>query len=149
MPKRLLHIIPTLDQGGAEKQLVLLASRLPRDEFDVRVCALTRGGPLEGPLHDAGIPLSVIGKSWKLDPVAYRRLKQEIRSAEADIVHTWLFAANSYGRQAALACNTPHLVAGERCADHWKKPASLLRATFLIESLRHRCQLFIKGYEEK
>ena len=28
MLKRLLHVIPTLDQGGAEKQLVLLASRL-------------------------------------------------------------------------------------------------------------------------
>ena len=103
MLKRLLHVIPTLDQGGAEKQLVLLASRLPRDEFDVRVCALTRGGPLEDVLHDAGIPLTVIGKSWKLDPVAYHRLKQEVRSARADIVHTWLFAANSYGRQAALA----------------------------------------------
>ncbi len=120
MLKRLLHVIPTLDQGGAEKQLVLLASRLPRDEFDVRVCALTRGGPLEDVLHDAGIPLTVIGKSWKLDPVAYHRLKQEVRSARADIVHTWLFAANSYGRQAALACKTPHLVAGERCADPWK-----------------------------
>jgi glycosyltransferase involved in cell wall biosynthesis len=35
-------------------------------------------------------------------------------------VHTWLFAANSYGRQAALAAGVKHIVAGERCVDPWK-----------------------------
>ena len=35
-------LIPTLDQSGAEKQLTLLATSLPRDEFDVQVIALTR-----------------------------------------------------------------------------------------------------------
>src|SRR5664280_2939352 len=47
MKKRILQIIPTLDRAGAEKQLCLLAEGLPRDEFEVHVCALTRGGPLE------------------------------------------------------------------------------------------------------
>ena len=46
MPIRILEIIPTLDRGGAEKQLSLLAAGLPRDRFEVHVCALTRGGPL-------------------------------------------------------------------------------------------------------
>ncbi len=50
MTRRILHIIPTLDRGGAEKQLVLLATRLPRDKFDVHVCTLTRSGPLSDPL---------------------------------------------------------------------------------------------------
>jgi glycosyltransferase involved in cell wall biosynthesis len=35
-------------------------------------------------------------------------------------VHTWLFAANSYGRQAAFAAGVKHVVAGERCVDPWK-----------------------------
>ena len=39
MTKRILEIIPTLDRAGAEKQLCLLAAGLPRDEFDVHVCA--------------------------------------------------------------------------------------------------------------
>ena len=51
---RLLLLIPTLDQSGAEKQLTLLATRLPRDEFDVHVVALTRGGPYEAVLREAG-----------------------------------------------------------------------------------------------
>ena len=36
------------------------------------------------------------------------------------LVQTWLFAANSYGRQAALQARVPRLVAGERCVDRWK-----------------------------
>jgi hypothetical protein len=35
MPHRILEIIPTLDRSGAEKQLLLLAANLPRDEFEV------------------------------------------------------------------------------------------------------------------
>jgi hypothetical protein len=73
MPHRILEIIPTLDRSGAEKQLSLLAAGLPRDEFEVHVCALTRGGPLEADLASAGVPTTVIGKRWKLDPAAFAR----------------------------------------------------------------------------
>jgi len=117
---RILHVIPTLDRGGAEKQLCLLAANLPRDEFDVRVAALTRGGPLQAELDRCDIPVTVIGKRWKIDPWAYWRLKRHIREVAPDVVHTWLFAANSYGRAAALAAGVKHVIASERCVDRWK-----------------------------
>lgn len=117
---RLLLIIPTLVRGGAEKQLTLLARGLPRDEFDVHVIVLTHSGPLEQSLRDAGIPVTVIGKRWKADPLAYFRLKRQIRELAPDIVHTWLFAANAYGRQAAIAAGVKHILGGERCVDPWK-----------------------------
>ena len=109
---RILQIIPTLVRGGAEKQLTLLARGLPRGEFDVHVAVLTRSGPLEALLREAQIPVTVIGKRWKLDPLAYGRLRRHIRSLKPDIVHTWLFAANSYGRQAAASAGVKHIVAG-------------------------------------
>lgn len=120
MTKRIVQIIPTLDQGGAEKQLALLATGLPRDRFDVHVCALTRLGPWESVLQDAGLPVECIGKQRKFDPSAYRRLKQYLTKRQPDLVHTWLFAANTYGRRAARATGRPKLVAGERCVDQWK-----------------------------
>lgn len=120
MTTRILQIIPTLDRGGAEKQLSLLSAGLPRDEFDVHVCALTRGGPLLGNLQSANIPVTIIGKKWKIDPAAMWRLKRHIRSLKPDIVHTWIFAANCYGRQAAFSARVKHVVAGERCVDPWK-----------------------------
>lgn len=120
MTTRVLEIIPTLDRGGAEKQLALLAAGLPREHFDVHVCALTRGGPLHDMLEAAEIPVHIIGKSWKVDPGAYFRLRHYIRKLAPDVVHTWLFAANSYGRQAARGAGVKHLIAGERCVDRWK-----------------------------
>lgn len=120
MPARVLHIIPSLDRSGAEKQLTLLAAHLPRDEFEVHVCALTRGGPLAAELRAAGVPVTVIGKRWKADPAAYWRLVKHVRAVAPVIVQTWLFAANSYGRAAALQAGAPRIVAGERCVDRWK-----------------------------
>jgi glycosyltransferase involved in cell wall biosynthesis len=122
---RLLHIIPTLVRGGAEKQLAILATGLPRSEFDVHVAVLTHSGPLEETLQHAGVPVTLIGKRWKVDPLAYWRLKALIRRLKPDIVHTWLFAANSYGRQAAIAAGVKHIVAGERCVDPWKSTLHL------------------------
>jgi glycosyltransferase involved in cell wall biosynthesis len=118
---RLLLIIPTLDRGGAEKQLTLLACGLAeRGDFDVHVCCLTHGGPWFAALAKAGVPVEIIGKKGKLDLSAYWKLKRHIQSLRPDIVHTWLFAANSYGRQAAIASGVKHIVAGERCVDRWK-----------------------------
>lgn len=121
MARRICLVIPTLDRNGAEKQLVTLALGLPRDRFDVHVCTLTRGGPLESRLADAGIPVEHIGKRWKIDPGAFLRLRRYFARVRPDIVHTWLFAANSYGRAAARQAGVPHILGGERCVDPWKR----------------------------
>lgn len=121
MTKRILYIIPTMDRGGAEKQLVLLAKGLPRDEFDVQVALLTRGGPREKDLLAAGVPVHRIDKKFKVDPLAYRRLSRLIAKLEPDLVQTWLFAANAYGRAAAFANGVPHVIGSERSVDPWKR----------------------------
>ena len=103
MTKRIALVIPTMDRGGAEKQLCLLAENLPRDQFDVHVMLLTRDGPRSQQLRDADIPVTVIGKRFKADPSAFFSLRRELRKLQPQIVHTWLFAANSFGRAAARA----------------------------------------------
>ena len=120
MTKRILQIIPTLDRCGAEKQMSLLARGLTPEGFDVHVCALTRGGPLRADLEEAGIPTTVIGKRWRIEPRAFWRLRRHVRRLRPDLIQTWLFAGNAYGRAAGIACGVPHLVAGERCIDPWK-----------------------------
>jgi len=117
---RILEIIPSLDQAGAEKQLALLATGLPRQEFDVHVCALTRTGPLAEVLRKHEVPVEEVHKRWKVDPSAYQRLRRIIQRLKPDLVHTWIFAANSYGRHAAFSAGVQHVLAGERCVDRWK-----------------------------
>lgn len=118
--RRVVLLIPTLDRSGAEKQLTLLATRLPNDEFDVSVIALTRGGPLADDLAAHQIPLTVIGKRSKLDPFSFWRLRSELVRQRPDILHTWLFAANAYGRLCAGALPKARIVVSERCVDSWK-----------------------------
>jgi glycosyltransferase involved in cell wall biosynthesis len=116
---RVSLLIPTLDRSGAEKQLTLLATGLPRDEFDVEVIALDRGGPYAETLRDADVPVTIIGKRGRFDPGALRRLRTHLRQRQPDILHTWLFAANAYGRMAVGRSRTK-VVVSERCVDSWK-----------------------------
>jgi glycosyltransferase involved in cell wall biosynthesis len=123
MTMRIAFVIPTMDRGGAEKQLCLLAERLPRDQFDVHVLVLTRDGPRSERLRRSGIPVSLIGKRFRADPSALLRLRRELKRIKPDVVHTWLFAANSFGRAAARMARVPRIMASERCVDPWKTGA--------------------------
>jgi glycosyltransferase involved in cell wall biosynthesis len=143
MTERILLLIPTLDRAGAEKQLCLLARGLPRDEFDVHVCALTRGGPLATDLASAGIPTAVIGKRWKLDAGAYCRLKRYIARLRPDLIHAWMFAANTYGFAAARACGVKNFIVGQRCVDPWKSRLQLA----LDRALARRCRWVVVNSE--
>jgi glycosyltransferase involved in cell wall biosynthesis len=122
---RLVLLIPTLDRSGAEKQLALLACGLPRDQFHVEVIALTRGGPYADVLAGHDIPVTILHKRSRLDLAALRRLKQMLHSRQPDILHTWLFAANSYGRLAIDRRSPTKVVVSERCVDTWKAPWQL------------------------
>jgi glycosyltransferase involved in cell wall biosynthesis len=117
---KVLQLIPTLDRSGAEKQMVLLAEGLPRDRFQVEVAALTRLGPLEAELNTAGVPVTAIGKRFKLDPIALANLARFLKSNAFDVVQTWIFAANTYGRVAARMAGVPVVVVAEMAVDLWK-----------------------------
>lgn len=117
---KLAFVIPTLDQSGAEKQLSLLATQLPPDEFDVHVFALTRGGYYENLLEKHDIPVTIVGKRWKFDPLAMRRLSKSLHAFQPDVVHAWLFAANAYTRIVGGRHPSWRTIISERCVDSWK-----------------------------
>jgi len=137
MSIRIVFVIPALEHTGAAKQLALLASRLPRDEFDVHVCALESGGPQKKLLDDAGVPVTVIGKRRACDPAALWRLGRVIKEIQPDIAHTWLFAGNTYGRWAARRNGVKHIIASERGVDRWKTWGHLAIDRFLARSTKH------------
>ncbi len=114
---RIVYVIATLDRGGSESQLVHLATRLDRARFDPLVVCLTRGGPLEPELARAGVTTVILHKRHKVDLPALARLTRLLRLFHPDLLHTWLFTANAYGRWAALRAGVAHLVASERSTD--------------------------------
>ncbi len=117
---RIAYVIPTLDQSGAERQLTLLATSLPRDKYDIRVIALQRGGPYLKVLQDASIDVRVLGKRFRCDLLTLFRLRRELRGFQPHIVQSFLFAANSYVRLPGVTPSTTKIVVSERCVDSWK-----------------------------
>jgi glycosyltransferase involved in cell wall biosynthesis len=117
---RIAYVIPTLDQSGAERQLTLLATSLPRENYLVRVIALQRGGPYLQTLTAAGIDVRILGKRFRFDPLTWYRLRQELKSFQPDIVQSYLFAANSYVRLPGITPPGSKIVVSERCVDSWK-----------------------------
>ena len=128
---KVLQLIPTLDRSGAEKQMVLLAKGLPRDRFAVEVAALTRLGPLKAELDAAGIPVTLIGKRHKVDPMALSRLIRFLKAKKFDVVQTWIYAADTYGRVAARRAKVPAVVTSEMAVDLWKGRTELAVDRFL------------------
>ena len=84
------------------------------------MAALTRLGPLEADLRGAGVPVTRIGKRHKADPFALLRLARWMRARRFDVVQTWIFAANTYGRLAARWARVPVVVTAEMAVDLWK-----------------------------
>lgn len=117
-------MVATFNVGGAEKQLLELASNLDRSRFEVKVIAF-RDGPLRAEFEERGVATEIVPKKWKIDPFLIPRLRRKIKQGNHDIVHTYMFTANTWGRISAmrwLAKGAPHLIAAERSIDNWKKP---------------------------
>jgi glycosyltransferase involved in cell wall biosynthesis len=113
-PLRLLHVIPTLGVGGTERQLVKLLPRLDPGRFRQTVCHYTACDSLEDRLEAAGIRTVFFDKQ-ALHPWTFlSRLRGVVREVRPDVVHTWLYSGNFWGRVAALSCGVRRLVASDR-----------------------------------
>ncbi len=129
MPSRIRVVLMTgtLERGGAEGQLVALARGLDASRFDVRVCGLTAGGPLETHLREAGIPVDVIGwqgfvRSRGLGVLAgltgllrvVLRLARYLRRHRPHVVQGQLFWAYVLGGLAAPLARVPVVIGCRR-----------------------------------
>ncbi|HZT79091.1 MAG TPA: glycosyltransferase [Gemmataceae bacterium] len=97
-----LHVIPSLDYGGAARQLVLLATGLPREQFACRVCVLGKAGPWAERLAAAAVPVRSLRRQRLLDLPFLRGLLEEVRQGPADVLHVWGLPALRWVAAAAL-----------------------------------------------
>ncbi|MBB3095108.1 glycosyltransferase involved in cell wall biosynthesis [Actinoplanes campanulatus] len=104
---RVLHVISTLEPGGAGQQLRLLVRRLP---YESEVVTLAPAGAADVP---DGVEVHRITTTRDHDPAAVRRLRQLMRAGRYDVVHTHLYRACVQGRIAARLAGVPHVVATE------------------------------------
>lgn len=107
-----MHVLPTLDSGGAERFVHDIAVRLPEKGFDPHVVSIVSSGPLE-PLFRQRIPLTVLNMRGPFGLTATRGLLQLMKRERPDIVHTHLFGADLWGRVAARLAGVPVVISTE------------------------------------
>jgi glycosyltransferase involved in cell wall biosynthesis len=112
--RKVLILIDTLRPGGAERSVVTLATSLPRDRFDVTVCATRRDpGPLVDELVAAGVRYETLGRSGRFDLLPFVRLVRLLRAERYDVLHAHKFGSNLWGSIFGRLSRTPVVVAHE------------------------------------
>ena len=81
-----LHLIDSLEAGGAERMAVNIANLLPRDRFQSHLCVTRRGGLLERAVA-AHVAMLRLGRRRTLDFSALMRLRAYIKQHGIRILH--------------------------------------------------------------
>ena len=117
---RILFLIDELDVGGTEQQLLELVKRLDRQRYEPVVCCF-RPGKVSKEIEAAGIRVITLEKRGKVDPFFVGRLVRMMRRERIDLLQTYLFTANTWGRLAARLAGVPIIVTSERNVDMWEE----------------------------
>lgn len=128
-----MHVTDTLDAGGAERVAVNLCNLLPRERFRAYLCTTRRDGSLADAVA-ADVGRLRLGRRWRFDAAAMRRLASFIKEHDIKILHAHGSALFVSGL-AAMLPPRPLLV----WHDHFGLPLET-RGTLLDRPLARRAR---------
>jgi glycosyltransferase involved in cell wall biosynthesis len=105
---KLIHLITSLDVGGAEMMLYRLLKHIDRGHFENQVICMIPPGAVREKIQALGIPvisLEMQSGSPSLD--ALFRMTRLLRGERPDILHTWMYHADLLGGLAGFLSGTP------------------------------------------
>ena len=105
---RILQLLATGGNGGAQESYSGLLLRLDRSAYEVRALSLSRGSAVQR-LRRLGLPVEVIDEAD--DEAAVHELAAYLRREEIDLLHAHMFRAEVVGARAAVAAGTPVVMA--------------------------------------
>lgn len=111
----IMFLITGLAYGGAETQLVNLATSLKKRGWEVRVVSMLPPQAFTEELKEAGIPLLTLNmRRGVADPRAVFRLVKMLREWRPQILTSFMFHANLLGRIAGRLAGVPIVVSSIR-----------------------------------
>lgn len=111
---KICYVIGQLSMDGAERQLYELVKGISKKSFLPIVISLNEGDYWGEEIRKLNIQLIEIPRKKNKEFTRLFRLIKLIKVIKPDIVHTYMFSANSYGRIAAILTGVPIIVAAER-----------------------------------
>jgi len=107
-PPRVVHVITSLEEGGAQSMLVKLLESSQEACGCARVVTLTDGGGVAARLAALGVPVVSLGlRRGRPSARAVVRLVQLLRRERPALVQTWLYHADLLGGIAAALVRIP------------------------------------------
>ncbi|MFP5341767.1 MAG: glycosyltransferase [Candidatus Limnocylindria bacterium] len=97
---RVVQILATGTNGGAQEHLHGLVTRMDPDRYDVSVVSLSPGSAVRK-LQRAGIPVLVIDEPD--DAIAVGALAAHLAEVRPDVIHNHMYRAETVGTRAAIA----------------------------------------------
>jgi glycosyltransferase involved in cell wall biosynthesis len=116
MKHRVLHIIDSLDLGGAQTALLNFARHLDRDRWELEVACMHGHGVFWQNFVELGVPISSLSPARWL-PLYVWRLARLLGSRRFAIVHCRLFGSNWIAKPIAAALGVPVLITHDECND--------------------------------
>lgn len=124
---RVAYLPPSLIPGGAERQMLSLAERLPRDRFEVEFVVLVGSGVYDERARASGLRIRVVGGAptpgtrlpGRLRHRASKALRYAttMRARKYDIVDAWLYPADVLAALMRPLTRTPVVITGRRNVD--------------------------------
>lgn len=124
---RVCLLLPKLQIGGAEVQVLHLLRNLDKSRFAVSLCCFNRGDmEMEKEARRHVESVFWIGFRWRTFVFAFGRLVRFLRRGRFDILHCHLALADSIGRLAGRVSGVPVLVTTEHGKHLWKSRPHLV-----------------------
>lgn len=117
---RVLHCIPSMEGGGAERQLAYLATEFVRQGCEVHI-ALTRGGSNFPRLESSGATVHHLAPASNHDLRLVTRLRRILATVQPSIVQCWLLQMELLGGLAATAAGIPWVFAERSSVDAYPR----------------------------
>ena len=112
----MLHCVPSMGGGGAERQLAYLAQAGAGTGCEIHV-ALNQGGPNLDALVESGAVIHRLSVRRNHDPRLFGRLVGAITAVKPDIIQCWLLQMEIAGGAAAVVTRTPWILSERSSAD--------------------------------
>lgn len=114
--KKVLHVIDSLDLGGAQTFLLGLAAHTDPTRYRCEVACMHGRGVYAKAFEEAGITVHSLSPG-KVPPLYFANFWRLMRREGYDILHFHLFGANLCAKPLAVAAGHPAIVVHDQCND--------------------------------
>jgi glycosyltransferase involved in cell wall biosynthesis len=126
---RVLVVVGTLMQGGAETYVANVARAIRKYGVGIEICALDRTGPLLDPLVDEGIHVyetPYAGTAYRSNTrrllATVDAIRRIVKASRYDIVHTYLYWSDVLGVAGARLAGCRRIIISRQAMHGWIHP---------------------------